>query len=69
MKIRIVKPEVNAIANHWGYEYAVSDTVEVDIDEIVIDWFADSTDLDGKFRPCYKSFGIFLQEKLNVTSA
>lgn len=41
MKIRIIKPEVNAIQNDWGYEYDYSDTVEIDLDDFP-QWFVDS---------------------------
>jgi hypothetical protein len=41
MKIRIVKPEVNAIQNDWGYEYDYSDTVEIELDDFP-QWFVDS---------------------------
>lgn len=41
MKIRIIKPDVNAIENSWGYEYDYSDTMEIDLfDDALIDKLA-----------------------------
>jgi hypothetical protein len=41
MKIRIIKPNVNAIDNSWGYEYDYSDTMEIDLfDDALIDKLA-----------------------------
>jgi hypothetical protein len=33
MKLRIIKPYINAIENSWGYEYDFSDTVEIDLED------------------------------------
>ena len=43
MKIRIIKPEVNAIQNDWGYEYDYSDTIEIELNDFPR-WFLDSLD-------------------------
>lgn len=41
MKLRIIRPEVNAIENSWGYEYDFSDTMEIDLlDDYLIDKIA-----------------------------
>ncbi len=66
MKIRIVKPEVNAIANHWGYPYEGEDTVEIDIDEAVDKWLKNDTSVEGYTNG--RSFSQFLQEQLSDTS-
>ena len=45
MKIRIIKPEINAIQNDWGYEYDYSDTVEIELMDFPR-WFLDSIYLE-----------------------
>ena len=48
MKIRIIKPYINAIDNTWGYEYDFSDTMEIDLE----DWEAYlSSSFADKSRP------------------
>ena len=47
MKIRIIKPEVNAIQNDWGYEYDYSDTVEIDLKDFV-QWLIDSVSFEDE---------------------
>lgn len=56
MKIRIVKPDATARVYPENTWYCESDTIEIDIDKMVYDWF----DLENcKFR-----FAEFLQEQL-----
>ena len=47
MKIRIVRPEVNAIQNDWGYEYDYSDTVEIDLKDFP-SWLIDSVSFEDE---------------------
>ena len=47
MKIRIIRPEVNAIQNDWGYEYDYSDTVEIDLKEFP-QWLIDSVSFEDE---------------------
>ena len=47
MKIRIIRPEVNAIQNDWGYEYDYSDTVEIDLKDFP-QWLIDSVSFEDE---------------------
>lgn len=47
MKIRIIRPEVNAIQNDWGYEYDYSDTVEIDLKDFPR-WLIDSVSFEDE---------------------
>lgn len=76
MKIRIVKPEVNAIQNDWGYEYDYSDTVEIDLNDFP-QWLIDSVSFeDDSFteetmfhlKNVPEMIGQFLKEKAKELS-
>ena len=47
MKIRIIRPEVIAIQNDWGYEYDYSDTVEIDLKDFP-QWLIDSVSFEDE---------------------
>jgi len=47
MKIRIIRSEINAIQNDWGYEYDYSDTVEIDLKDFP-QWLIDSVSFEDE---------------------